>query len=330
MNGISVIVCCYNSALRLPMALEYLSKQKTSDSLQWEIIIVDNNSDDNTAEVANNIWHSFGRKTGFKIINENKPGLNHARATGVSAAQYDIIIFCDDDNLLAENYVQYTFDLVHKTKGAGFATWGGKPDAYFDNNTTVPGWFEKEKANYVVGEQSPAAGDISARGYVWGAGMVILKKVFMQVINEDFPLLLTDRTGASLSSGGDSEICMRILIAGYKLYYDPQLSLKHYIPANKLTLAYNNALVQGFKLSDEILNKYKTFIFYVSGKNKLLRFYYILVYKLKYYLNKLNLRNITAYDINVLKALHNHKKFFDTDFDIMHHLLKAKTSHINQ
>lgn len=325
MNGISVIVCCYNSALRLPLTLGYLSKQKTEKNLSWEIIIVNNNSKDNTVETAKSSWQSFANGKELQIIDEYKPGLSFAREAGVKAALYDIIIFCDDDNLLAENYLQRSYNLVKRTKNEKYGIWGGKIEACFDNDTIVPEWFEKEKANYVVGEQGSKSGDISSRGYVWGAGMVILKNVFFKVTDHNIPLLLTGRKENVLLAGDDSEICLRSLILGYKLYYDDSLTLKHYIPEYKLSLAYNEGLKKGFFTSGNVLNKYAIFVHYVSSRTLLKRLFYTGVYKLKYLLNKLKLRSLTAYDNAVLHALSNSKNFPDTDFDLMRGLLQIRT-----
>jgi glycosyltransferase involved in cell wall biosynthesis len=324
MNGISVIICCYNSALKLPLTLAYLSKQKTNTELNWEIIIVNNNSTDKTVETAYQLWQSFKGNNGIRIINENKAGLSFARETGINAALYEIIIFCDDDNLFDENYIQYGYELVHRTKKQGYGIWGGESVAYFDADTIVPKWFEKEKANYVVGPQADQCGDISDRGYVWGAGMIILKDLLLQVLNNQFPLLLTGRKNNILLSGDDSEICLRSKILGYKLYYDSNLKFKHYIPRQKLTPQYNTGLENGFKQAYNILNKYSIFIYYVSGRNFFSRNYYAFLFMTKYILSKLNLRKLTDLDATALHALFDNKQFHDSDFVLMRSLLKMK------
>jgi len=324
MNGISVIVCCCNSALRLPLTLQHLSKQKIDEDLSWEVIVVDNNSNDGTAEIALKHWLSLSCDKNLKVIYENKVGLSFAREAGVKAAFYDIIIFCDDDNLLAENYLLHGYNLIQRTKDLGYGIWGGKSTAYFDVDVTVPEWFEIKKANYVVGQQADRAGDITKRGYVWGAGMIILKKLFLQVSNEQLPLLLMDRKGSILLSGGDSEICLRSQILGYKLYYDDHLKFKHYIPFSRLTLQYNTGLEKGFAQAHMILNKYSIFIYYVSARNFPSRTYYSFVFIVKFILAKLGLRILTNLDTTSMSALFSNKYFHDVDFDSMRYLLKQR------
>lgn len=328
MNGISVIVCCYNSAARLPATLQHLSGQITETNLDWEIILVDNNSTDNTATVASDYWQQLPVGKQLSIVSEPTPGLSFARDKGVHAAMYNIIIFCDDDNLLEPGYVQQAYNLVNKTKGLGYAVWGGKIVPYFNSSTTVPSWFEEEKANYVVGEQGIKSGDITARGYIWGAGMVLLKSVYLTIISQRFPSLLRDRTGQELSSGGDAEICLRTIIAGYKLYYDASLLLNHYIPEARLTPAYNASLVEGFKTSNALLNKYKLFIHYTLHRNRFYKILYGANFMVKYCLHTIGVRSLTNVDETALKIFFK-SKFPDADIAMMYTLSSVKTTKIN-
>src|SRR6187402_3359199 len=95
-EGISVIICCYNSALRIEKTLDHLAAQAVND-ISWEIILVDNASVDNTAEIARAFWNkNHADKVILNIVTEYKPGLSSARLTGVSASAYEYLILCDD------------------------------------------------------------------------------------------------------------------------------------------------------------------------------------------------------------------------------------------
>jgi glycosyltransferase involved in cell wall biosynthesis len=103
-NGISVIICAHNSAERLPPTMQALAR--CTAEFPVEIILVDNNSTDDTAERAKAAWHDCGNICfAFKIIRESQAGLSYARRAGVRAASFDVILFCDDDNWLAEDYL---------------------------------------------------------------------------------------------------------------------------------------------------------------------------------------------------------------------------------
>ena len=86
-KGISIIVCCHNSEDRLPNTLESLSKQHLDSNHPVEIIIVDNNSSDNTGLIAQKLWNDFGTPYPLIVIEEKKPGLSNARRAGVIIAQ---------------------------------------------------------------------------------------------------------------------------------------------------------------------------------------------------------------------------------------------------
>lgn len=55
-RGVSVVICCYNSTSRLEATLSHLARQRITQQLDWEVIIVDNGSDDATAELAYRLW----------------------------------------------------------------------------------------------------------------------------------------------------------------------------------------------------------------------------------------------------------------------------------
>ena len=109
MNGVSVIICCYNSANRIEKTLKHLSSQ-CLPPVPVEIIVVDNASKDLTKEVARKFWANNGNnQIAFKIVEELSPGLNNARERGVSEAIYNIGIFCDDDNWLFPDFVSKAY-----------------------------------------------------------------------------------------------------------------------------------------------------------------------------------------------------------------------------
>jgi glycosyltransferase involved in cell wall biosynthesis len=111
MKGVSVIICCYNSALRLPETLKHLAFQDLDKTnIKWEVIIVDNACKDNSVEVASNEWLKYPNCTAnFKIVTQSKPGLSYAREMGISESKYDLLLFCDDDNWFAPNLIRKGF-----------------------------------------------------------------------------------------------------------------------------------------------------------------------------------------------------------------------------
>lgn len=264
-QGISVIVCCFNSEQRLPETLKHLATQRCQTD--WEVIVVDNNSLDNTAETARKEWDQYPvSNANLKIVAELRPGLNFARERGVQEAKYEYILFCDDDNWLQNDFLSIGYQLISKDQSIGAV--GGECLPTKEEQISLPEWFENFKNNYAVGKQANYSGDITARGYLWGAGLITSKTIFNACINAEFPYLLTDRKGNLLTSGGDTELCSRIILLGYKLYYDERLKLRHFIPANRLSREYFEKLLEGINTAHSELSKYYNLIYIRSLNNR--------------------------------------------------------------
>jgi glycosyltransferase involved in cell wall biosynthesis len=254
--GISVIVCCFNSSRRLPDTLKYLFLQKVPENIPWEIILVDNLSTDDTRATAAAVEKNYNlNKTAFKIIDQLRAGKNYAFEKGAEEARYEYLLTCDDDNWLSGDYIRLAFQIMQDNPVAGAA--GGIAVATTDG--TFPGWFGRYQYAYAVGGQAGDTGMLIGKKYIWGAGMVIRNSVFRKVF-ANHTSIMSCRKGASLSSGGDAEITMRIILAGYGLYYDERLRLTHFIPKERLTAAYRDRLLKGFEDTDNVLGAYESMI----------------------------------------------------------------------
>jgi glycosyltransferase involved in cell wall biosynthesis len=255
--GISVVICCYNSATRLPSTLQHLCKQKGISKSSWEVILINNCSTDNTVETANQLWNSLtSKKPDFKIINESTPGLSAARQKGIDESRFDYVLFCDDDNWLDENYLSNALDIIKQNPRIGALGGTGSPV------------FEKEEPPYfrinqyhtlATGEQSEIDGDITdERGVLYGAGMVLNKIAYKQLQETyQFQFLLSDRKSNNLLSSGDHELCLALRKIGFKIYFSKKLFFKHYIPGYRTTIKYYKKLFLGFGKSYAMLQVYR-------------------------------------------------------------------------
>ncbi|MBD3586634.1 glycosyltransferase [Salinimonas sp. HHU 13199] len=99
---ISIIVCTYNRAPALLQCLKSFEALNFDD--QWELIVVDNNSSDATAQVI----EEFAQQASFPVVykKEEAQGLGNARNAGIAQASYDIIAFTDDDCYPAADYLE--------------------------------------------------------------------------------------------------------------------------------------------------------------------------------------------------------------------------------
>ncbi len=251
LKGVSVIVCCYNSTEILSQTMDHLCAQKIAKSTNWEIIIVDNNSTDSLLTFLEPYLSNDNK---VKYVTEEEKGLSHARMKGVASAQYSYLIFCDDDNHLCPDYIQTVFNIFENDENIGVI--GGRSEILTDPPHDLPNWFEAQKHMYAIGNQGLKSGDVSNRGFVWGSGMALRRDVINWIRHQNIQSLLTDRSGDSLSSGGDSEICNWYRIAGYAIWYDERLVFHHHITPERLTESYLKKLKKGMEDRNPILMSY--------------------------------------------------------------------------
>jgi glycosyltransferase involved in cell wall biosynthesis len=246
---ISVIICCYNSEQKIGQTLIHVAQQNLLSNTLAEIILVNNKSTDQTVAKAKAVWKKLAAPFRLSIIDEQNPGLNHARKTGIKNSMGRFVIFCDDDNWLDKDYLETV--LSYFNANPSISILGGVGEAVFEYQK--PWWFDKFYHGYAVGKQLPKEGYLNT---VYGAGMAIRKEVLTSKKFNAIPFLLSDRKGTELSAGGDSEICLRARLLGHNIFFTEKLKFKHFLTDNRLTWKYLKKLHLGFAHSAIVLNLY--------------------------------------------------------------------------
>lgn len=235
-SGVSVIICCYNSAKRLPETLRHLAVQEVPCHIPWEIIVVNNASTDDTVQVAEQEWAKYNLSLPFRIVNQPNPGLSNARDKGFEVAAYECCLFCDDDNWLQKDYVRIAFETMESDTMIGAVGGRGEPKVCKEKRSL---WKKLNKIGYGIGAQHNASGDITnIRGQIYGAGAIFRRSSYFDLKESRFVSLLSDRKGNMLSSGGDTELCLALVLRGYKIYYSEHLRFKHFIPEERISSEY--------------------------------------------------------------------------------------------
>lgn len=263
-NGFSIILCCHNSEKKIELTLTYISRLKKPNNIDFEVILVDNNSTDNTVEIATNHWRELHLSIPFKVVAEPLLGLSNARKKGILESVGEIIVFCDDDNRLDKDYLQLANQIMKTDANIGFI--GGR--GIVKTEAELPPWFNLLENCYAVGEQYEKDGDITnTKGYVWGAGMVIRRSVFQKLLNSGFQSLLLGRKGSSMMAGEDTELCILGKQLGYSIYYDSRLRYYHYIPQSRISWKSLIRLWEGFSKSHVYLGMYEAYFNYISTRD---------------------------------------------------------------
>ena len=234
-RGVSVIICCYNSAWIIQRTLESLKTQRFRFSIPYEIVLVDNKCTDNTVAIAEDTMENG--EIDFKIVRENEPGLANARRKGIKEIKYEYVIFCDDDNLLCTDYISTAIDILDKMPDVGAV--GGKGIAEFE---IEPAEIIKDHLDcYAVGSQT------EHKDWLYGAGLALRTSLVRDIYNNQ-QCYMMGRKGSELLSGDDSELVMSIVLRGHKIYATDDIFFTHVLKANRLTEEYFHRLYKGLIL----------------------------------------------------------------------------------
>jgi glycosyltransferase involved in cell wall biosynthesis len=228
---VSVVICTYNRCEMLKQTLMSVTEVSVPRGFDWEVIVVDNNSRDATAEVV----QSFGSHptVDVRYVFEGSQGLAYARNRGVAEAKGDIVVFTDDDVTVERSWLP---ELARVFEDPACLAAGGKIVAVWE--TPKPRWLQ-ETGPYALDKVivSLDYGDqtIEAPKPPFGANMAFRKGVF-----SDYGLFRTDlgRTGSVLLSGEEIEMFLRIMRGGGKIMYAARAIVYHPVAEERVRKSY--------------------------------------------------------------------------------------------
>src|SRR5258705_808974 len=134
--GLTVAICSHNGSERLPQVLSHLGRQRIASKFQWEIIVIDTASSDDTSAVALNSWPE-NSDVPLRVIREPQLGLTFARYRAFDEARFDIVSFIDDDNWVCPEWVELALHIMANNQNVGAC--GGDIEAV--QNDAAPDWF---------------------------------------------------------------------------------------------------------------------------------------------------------------------------------------------
>ncbi len=229
--GVSVILCTYNRCQDLVAALESLSVSQMPPAIDWEVLVVDNNSTDQTRNVVESFCRRHPRR--FRYHFEPNAGKSYALNAGIASAFGEILAFTDDDAIVDPMWLQNLTMPLRNSEWAGaggrilpagkftrppwlpddFYNWGGILCAYFDLGANV---CELKRAPY-------------------GVNMAFRKAVLEK--HGGFRLDLGPRPHSQIRNE-DTELGRRLMAAGERLRYEPSAIVYHPVPRGRITKEY--------------------------------------------------------------------------------------------
>jgi len=228
---ITVILCTYDRCRSLQNALESVASSKLPESTEWEVLVVDNNSRDQTRVVVEDFSSRYPGR--FRYLFEPQPGKSHALNAGIRDAAGSVLAFMDDDVMVDPDWLQKLTASLHSSEWAGVGgrvlpLWSGPP----------PKWLSLEVRHHLaplaVFDLPQEAGQISEPPF--GTNMAFRKEVF-----EEYGGFRTDlgpRPGSEIRSE-DSEFGQRLLDGGKLLRYEPSAVVYHPVSNERLKKEYH-------------------------------------------------------------------------------------------
>ena len=229
---VTIILCTYNRCNSLARTLDSVIVLTLSSSVDWEVVVVDNNSSDHTREVV----EEFCRRNPklFRYVFEPQQGKSFALNTGIRAAQGEILAFLDDDVTVETHWLE---QLTASLRGGEWAGTGGK--ILLDRPFSAPSWMPFDSP-FGAAPTLAALFDLGnepceLEEAPYGTNMAYRKTMF-----EKYGLFRTDlgpRPGCEIRNE-DTEFGRRLLAAGERLLYEPSAVVYHPLPEGRLSRAY--------------------------------------------------------------------------------------------
>jgi glycosyltransferase involved in cell wall biosynthesis len=232
---LSVVICTYNGAERIGQVLDAVRSQVQTESITWEVLVIDNNSQDHTKQVI----EAYPQ---VRYVFEAQQGAAFARSRAVKEAQGKWIAFIDDDTVPDENWVAqaYQFTQTHPEIGA----FGGQIHPAYE--VEPPNGIGKIAPYLAIVERGSQPHRYD-RVLPPGAGLVVRRQVWLDHMPEK--LVLVGRTTTAMLASEDIEAILHIQNSGHEIWYNPEMHLYHQIPKWRTEKAYLLKLIKGVGLA---------------------------------------------------------------------------------
>ncbi len=241
---LSVVVCTYNGEHRLPKVLDCLLAQIGTEPLTWEVIVVDNNSTDSTAQMVAAYQQRWPQHIPLRYAFEARQGVAYARQQAIHLAHGPLVGFLDDDNHPAPEWVvaAHRFGQAYPQAGA----YGSRIQGDFE--TPPPPHFERIGAMLALTERGsePLIYAPEKKILPPAAGLVVRRQAWLDSVPET--LSLADAIGFR-AVGEDLEVVLYMQRHGWEIWYNPAMGMQHDIPASRFERGYLLKLFQGIGLS---------------------------------------------------------------------------------
>ncbi|WP_313949353.1 hormogonium polysaccharide biosynthesis glycosyltransferase HpsE [Leptolyngbya sp. FACHB-261] len=245
MVDFTVAIPTYNGESRLPEVLDRLRTQVGVEHLDWEVIVVDNNSTDRTATIVQDYQANWPQACPLRYYLETQQGAAFARQRAAEEAQGIFIGFLDDDNLPAPNWVAaaHAFGQDRPSVGA----YGSQIHGAFE--VEPPADFKRIAPFLAIIERGPNPRRYEPEKKMLppGAGLVVRKQAWLKSVPKS--LVLNNKGKEAGLASEDLEALLHVQNAGWEIWYNPTMEVYHKIPPWRLEREYLIVLLRCVGLS---------------------------------------------------------------------------------
>jgi glycosyltransferase involved in cell wall biosynthesis len=205
---ISVIISTRDRADKLCACLESIAVAAPGFTTPIEVVLVDNGSRDRTPSVAS----SFTTRLPLRYTTEERPGLSYGRNRGIVEARGDIIVFLDDDCLVAPDWLHV---VAQEFEDPTLDACGGRVE--LNDPEDAPVGIRTSPV------REPVKTVYQLFGGLPGCNLAVRRRVLDRVGHFDLHL----GAGSPTGSGEDTDFIYRMMLGGHYLLYVPTMVVYH-------------------------------------------------------------------------------------------------------
>lgn len=235
---ITFLICTHNGSKKIQKVLEAIANQNDISKELFEVLIVDNASDDNTAEIASEIIQSL--HLNGRILFESRLGKTYAFMKGLFEARGQFMSIIDDDNYIDPDFTKNVIEIFDAHTDVGIIGSNNHIDV---DSKYIPDWFKWASGRYAcakpwLDEIEESSNDlvIGKTGVVAGAGLSLRIEPLKACLNKGYKFFNDAQRsgGVNISGSEDVELCFLMRSLGYKFAYNSSIKLRHDIDIQRL------------------------------------------------------------------------------------------------
>lgn len=247
---LNVVLPTFNRAELLRRTLESLSKARSAPNLDVLVSVVDNNSTDCTRQTIEEFVRAPG-EIKFEYLFEKQQGRSSALNAGIRKSKADLIATVDDDEEVAADWFAEIASLfaarwneIDFAGGKVLPRWESEPPAWISKDWAGIGWRDYGEAEWIYSEATP----------ILSGGHAVLKRELFDELGFYHENL--GATGKNLMGCEDDVFYDKLISAGKRGVYCPQLVIYHFVPSFRLTRNYLRQWCFGNGASQNLVDLY--------------------------------------------------------------------------